>query len=119
MGRYAATAKQPRVTRTQYGSRRFLEESNSWPCNRQASILLTLSNEVLLKLLKELQVQQVILTESLFTNDCLHGLYVLPYGIVSILEEEEEEKEKMTKNYTIAREEGYNVVRKAESKTES
>ena len=118
MGRYAATAKQPRVTRTQYGSRRFLEERNSWPCNRQASISLTLSNEVLLKLLKELQVQQVILTESLLTNDCLHGLYVLPYGIVSILGEEEE-KEKKTKNYTIDREEGYNEVRKAVSKTES
>ncbi len=47
--------------------------------------LRTLSDEVLLNLLQELQVEKVIRSEGLLTNHSLHGLHILTNGIVSIL----------------------------------
>ena len=43
-----------------------------------------LGNEVLLKLAKELQVEQVIWGQSFLTNNCLHGLDILANGIAGV-----------------------------------
>ena len=48
-------------------------------------ICLTLSDEVLLKLLQELQVEQIIGGEGLLSYHGLHGLHVLTNGIAGIL----------------------------------
>lgn len=46
---------------------------------------LTLSNEVLLKLLQELEVEQVIRGEGLLSHHSLHGLDVLTDGVAGVL----------------------------------
>lgn len=48
--------------------------------------VLTLTNEVFLKLLEELEVEQVIRGEGLFSNHSLHGLHILTDGITRVLE---------------------------------
>lgn len=50
---------------------------------------LTLGNEVLLKLLEELQVEQVIRGEGLLSHHSLHGLDVLTDGVAGILQTED------------------------------
>lgn len=47
---------------------------------------LTLSNKVLFKLLEELQVEEVVGGEGLFSHHGLHGLDVLPDGVTGVLE---------------------------------
>lgn len=46
---------------------------------------LTLSNEVLFKLMQELQIKQVLRSQSLLTHHCFHCLDVFTNGITSIL----------------------------------
>lgn len=48
--------------------------------------LLTLSDEVLLKLLEELKVEQIIRGEGLLSHHGLHGLDVLTDGVTGVLE---------------------------------
>lgn len=48
--------------------------------------VLTLRNEVFLKLLEELEVEQVIRGEGLFSDHSLHGLHILTDGITRVLE---------------------------------
>lgn len=50
-------------------------------------IIFTLSNEILLKLLEELEVEQIIRSEGLFSNHGLHSLDILTNGITGVLEE--------------------------------
>lgn len=47
---------------------------------------LTLSNKVLLKLLQELQIQQIIRGERLFSHHGLHGLDILTDSVTGILQ---------------------------------
>lgn len=58
-------------------------------CHRSSLIrffqCLTLSDEVLLKLLQELQVEKIIGGEGLLSHHGLHGLHVLTNGIAGIL----------------------------------
>lgn len=47
---------------------------------------ITLSNKVLLKLLQELQIQQIIRGERLFSHHGLHGLDILTDSVTGILQ---------------------------------
>lgn len=47
--------------------------------------ILTLSNEVLLKLLQELQVQEIVRGQGFLTHHGLHGLHVLADGVAGVL----------------------------------
>lgn len=47
--------------------------------------VLTLSNEILLKLGQELQIKQVLRGQSLLTDDSLHGLDIFTDGIAGVL----------------------------------
>ena len=56
-----------------------------WHCERWRLCELTLSNEVLLKLLEELKVKEIIGSEGLLSNNSFHGLHIFADGIVGVL----------------------------------
>lgn len=94
--RCVAVSSPSPATRTLCGSRKDLgttkERENLWPrrrglgghCNAPPPRP-TLGDEILLKLLQELQVEQVLRGERLLPHHCFHGLHVLPDGVAGVL----------------------------------
>lgn len=90
-----------RIPRIEFGQRRrwytlehlLREDAEQLPTDierleHRAVLVVALRYEVLLEFSEELQVQQVVRRQRLFTHHGLHGLHVLADGIASILKNE-------------------------------
>ena len=49
-------------------------------------MMITLGNEILLKLLQELQIQQIFRGQSFFSYNSLHGLYIFTDSVTGVLQ---------------------------------